>query len=80
MLARAWAGHVGGSFFAQVPTAGTTTTCLLASFGLFQLFSLSFFEVRAMVKAPDHMYLFHMVDTELFGLILETVEKSREPF
>lgn len=33
-----------------------------------------------MVKAPDHMYLFHMVDTELFGLILETVEKSREPF
>ena len=26
------------------------------------------------------MYLFHMVDTELFGLILETVEKSRSLF
>lgn len=35
--------------------------------------------VKAMVRAPDHMYLFHMIDTGIFGSILEIVEESYKP-
>ncbi|CAK8999377.1 unnamed protein product [Durusdinium trenchii] len=35
--------------------------------------------VKAMVKAQDHIYLYHMNDTGLFGLLLKTVEQSLRP-
>eukprot|EP00435_Cladocopium_sp_Y103_P027996 s1778_g6.t4 len=35
--------------------------------------------VKAMTKAEDHMYLFHMLDTGIFGLILKILEQSCQP-
>lgn len=35
--------------------------------------------VKAMTKAEDHMYLFHMLDTGVFGLIWKILEQSCQP-
>lgn len=35
--------------------------------------------VKAMTKAEDHMYLFHMLETGVFGVILKILEQSCQP-